>query len=197
MIKDGFNIIDAGCNIGVFSIFANHNFPNSNIYAFEPNNVNFGIFKKTIDINHLADRIHVFNQALGDIKCNKQLKLSKDPLASGSAIEDSQIIQNKDYFTSSFINVDVVAIDDFVKGNNISKIDFIKIDSEGYEKNILLGARNTIQRFSPIIVCSAYHLKNDKVEIPNLIRSISGNYQFKIDDKAEEILIARTNQKEI
>lgn len=190
LVKDGFSIIDAGCNIGVFSIFANHIFPNNNIYAFEPNNVNFQIFKKTIDANQLSTRIHCFNEALGNRKCSKNLKLSKDPLASGSAMEDSRIIQNKDYFSSSSVSVNVTTIDDFVRENNISKIDFIKIDSEGYEKNILLGAKNTIQRFHPIIVCSAYHLKDDKKEIPDLIKSFSERYQFRQDNKAEEILIA-------
>lgn len=197
LIKDGSNIIDVGCNIGIFSLFANKTFPNSNIYSFEPNNITFKILKRTIDINNLNNNINIFNCALGDKEGNKKLRISKDALASGSAIADSQIVSEKNYFSSESVNVNITTIDKFVIDKNIKKVDFIKIDSEGYEKNILLGAKNTIQKFNPTIVCSAYHLKDDKTEIPDLIKSLFKDYGFEIENRVEKILIAKTNQKEI
>lgn len=83
----------------------------------------------------------------------------------------------------------MVTIDSFVEEHKIEKVDFIKMDTEGYERNIIMGAAKTIRRFSPVIVCSAYHLKDDKIKIPELIKSINPEYKYRIEKRGEEDLV--------
>ena len=49
-------------------------------------------------------------------------------------------------------NCKIITIDNFVKLNQLARIDFIKIDVEGYEYKVLKGAIETIKKFSPTII---------------------------------------------
>ncbi len=180
-------IIDAGAQIGVFSVYANYFNPNATIYSFEPSKKIFNLLAKN---TQNSQNIKIFNLALGESeKTINLLTGNKNPLYGGDAIENSEMVLNQ---KEKFLNTEEIkmtTIDKLVETNNIQSVDFIKIDTEGYEKNILLGAKETIKKFSPIIVCSAYHLKNDKIEIPKLIKSIDNNYQYHLTKKWEEDFI--------
>ena len=51
----------------------------------------------------------------------------------------------------------ITTIDDFVKGNNLSRVDFIKADIEGFERHMLAGAQETLARFSPKLELCTYN----------------------------------------
>jgi hypothetical protein len=68
------------------------------------------------------------------------------------------------------------------------KINLIKIDTEGSEREILKGAKETIRRFKPRMAIAAYHLPDDKKMIPKLVLSIRDDYKFKLVNKGEEDL---------
>lgn len=69
-----------------------------------------------------------------------------------------------------------LAIDDFVSRNQLSKIDFIKMDIEGAELAALEGARKTIQRFKPKLAIAIYHSIGDMGRIPNWILDLNLGY---------------------
>lgn len=60
------------------------------------------------------------------------------------------------------------------------KIDFIKMDIEGSEKQAILGAKKIIQEQSPILAISIYHRPKDFWELPLLVRSINKKYRIYI-----------------
>jgi len=193
-IKDNFTIIDAGANIGIFSLFVHHLAPDAKIYAFEPAPKIFDILNRTVVTNKLSDRIHIFQQALGNRKCRVKFMTSmafNDPLATGSIVADSEFSKNRQEIFYQSVITPMTTIDNFVEEHKIDKVDFIKIDTEGYEKQILVGAEKTIKTFRPIISCSAYHLKEDKTEIPQLIKSFVPRYNFTLGEKAEEVFLSR------
>ncbi len=83
-----------------------------------------------------------------------------------------------------------MTIDGFVRQNGLERVDFIKMDTEGYEANILEGARDTIKRFRPIIVMSAYHHEGDENALAKIISSIDAGYAHRLAKAEEEVLIS-------
>jgi len=195
-IKDGDIVIDAGANIGVFSLWAAFLNPAGQIYAFEPSQENFSLLEKNILNNNLKN---VFCQrlALGNQEGEAELlkaSFSLDGLGSSCSLKNSHFADDKEYFYNSFETVPIISIDQFVLLHQLPRLDFIKIDTEGYEKQIIKGAYQTIKKFKPVIACSAYHFKNDKEDIPHLIKEIEPSYHYKLINRGELDLIFYPNK---
>jgi hypothetical protein len=81
-----------------------------------------------------------------------------------------------------------MTLDSFVKEYDVERVDFIKIDTEDSEREILKGAKETIRKFKPRMAIAAYHLPDDKKVIPELLLSIRDDYKFRLVKKGEEDL---------
>lgn len=69
-----------------------------------------------------------------------------------SIIDENNLGMNKIVPVANNIKgsyIDIITIDEYVKEKNIKNIDLIKIDVEGFEMNVLLGGKNSINRFKP------------------------------------------------
>lgn len=102
------------------------------------------------------------NKAVGNE--NKKVCFEEN-LFSSSA---NQIIENGNN------EVDMVCLDDDIQ----EKVDLIKMDIEGGEKNALMGCRKHIKEDKPILLISVYHNNTDLFEIPRMIHSLNSNYRF-------------------
>ncbi len=150
LIKDGDTVVDAGANMGVFSVLAAQN-PAVTVWAFEPTPSTFELLKEN---TKYYPNIRCCNYALGE--ANKQSSILLRVGSGTNCIGEGGI------------PVLMRTIDSF----NIT-MDFLKIDTEGYEANILKGAAETIKKCKPIIAMSAYHNPEDKAELPKLLNSIA------------------------
>lgn len=72
----------------------------------------------------------------------------------------------------------VIPLDAYVRENKIPRVDFIKLDVEGAELDVLKGAAVTISRWKPILNISAYHKWDDFWVLMNFIKSIRPDYEF-------------------
>jgi FkbM family methyltransferase len=139
IIKKGDTILDIGANVGFHSLyFAELAGKNGKVLAFEPVPYNFDVLNTNIKLNSY-ENINVKNIALGNK--NEQLLIDAD--------ENSE---NPGSF-NLFANNGQVAIkcaigDEVIK----EKVDFIKIDVEGYEAFVINGLINTIETYKPNIV---------------------------------------------
>lgn len=70
----------------------------------------------------------------------------------------------------------IVSIDDFIE----EPYTFLKADIESYEYKLLLGARNSIVKWHPLLAICIYHSAADLYDIPLLLHSIEPNYKMKI-----------------
>jgi FkbM family methyltransferase len=169
-------VIDAGAHNGEFSMFAVL-MGAKKVYAFEPVLETANILSENVKISGMENKITVIQKALGDKDCKE--KISFDFVGDGAATIGLR--EGKDSET-----IDVVKLDSFVKKNYIKKIDFIKMDVEGFEKNALLGGKEIIKKFKPILSLSAYHKKDDKVELPKTIKFLRGDYKIILNEFDEE-----------
>jgi FkbM family methyltransferase len=179
-------VIDGGANIGLFSLVASQLTPKGKVYAFEPARVTSAALRKN---TRDCKNIEVLAQGLGD-KARKADMLVHGGFPSGSTVSDSGMpqfgVEAGDLVAEE---ISITTIDDFAKERNLDRVDFIKVDAEGYEKQILRGASQTIARFRPILAVSAYHFPNDRTDIVNIIEGITPEYTHKCSSRAEEDLL--------
>jgi len=72
-----------------------------------------------------------------------------------------------------------------VKSLRLPRVDFIKMDIEGSERNALKGARETLQRWHPRLAISSYHLKGDPAAIAGYVWAIHQDYMIESKDQVD------------
>lgn len=78
----------------------------------------------------------------------------------------------------SDFNNDCTSLDDFVVQKGLEKVDFIKMDIEGYEIGAIQGAEMILSRFGPKLSICSYHAANDYEEMRKLINFYNPQYKF-------------------
>ena len=142
-------IIDIGAHIGETISLFNNNFTIENILAFEANPIVFKkLEKKTKKINN-KNKISLFNLGLGDKEENKVLSIFNDTSSStyNTIDEKTEYYKRKKKFLSLFsknilqkkISTNILPLSKINQVNDLKNIDILKIDTEGYELNILKG----------------------------------------------------------
>lgn len=185
LLKEDSVVIDAGANLGLFSLLACQKVTKGQVYAFEPVKRTFNLLEKN---GKNIKNFYPIRKGLGDRSGHKKIGISNESSACNSII-DSGFYQkfSKTFFKKELI--EIITVDEFVEKNGLSKVDFIKIDTEGYERQVIRGAVKTIKKYKPVIAVSAYHLADDKKEIPKMIKQIDHNYKHKLSARGEEDLI--------
>jgi FkbM family methyltransferase len=169
-VEKGYTVIDAGAWVGDFSIYAAKK--GANVYAFEPSPTNQSLLEKSINLNpHLEGRVTIVPLGLGEKK--ETLAFSEND-EEGNSGGSSFNIKKADSNTT----LEVTTLDDWVRENNIKKVDFIKSDIEGFERHFLRGATNVLKNHSPILSICTYHLPDDKEVLKKIILDANPKYIF-------------------
>jgi len=129
--------------------------------AFEPDPDNFRKLSEYACSLEYADRIRLSQTALSDSKTTLRFDVGH-----GISSVVSQTGNGK---------VFAIPLDAALNKESVS---FIKIDVEGYERNVLLGAEDTIERCRPVLAVSVYHMLNDIWQLPLLLDKFCRNYKF-------------------
>lgn len=75
---------------------------------------------------------------------------------------------------------EIVTLDSYVAKNKLPRVDFIKLDVEGAELDVLRGAAASIVRWKPRLAISAYHKLDDLWTLTDFINSIRPDYKFAV-----------------
>ena len=189
--KKGFSkfeiFFDVGAHRGETIKLFTKNFKIEKIYSFEPSKTNFDYLKKnSLNLSKIKNNIQIIteNFAFGDKNDDIKIKL----LSESSSSTINEIDTNSKYFKKkSFLlynnqdnkfykeeNTIQKKLCDYILDNNISKIDFLKIDTEGYEMKVLLGLEKEFKKISIIMFEHHFNdmiVKNYKFrDINNLLR---------------------------
>lgn len=165
-INNGDIVIDAGAHSGIFSALASS--MGAVVYAFEPI-INHPFY--LIKTSELNPNIKIIPLALSNF--NGYTEMIVDEQDSRASRLEFLKIKKRNY---KKITVKATTLDNWVKENNIEKIDFIKTDIEGAERYFLEGSKWVLKNFSPKLSLSAYHFDDDEVVLPQLIKKINPNY---------------------
>ena len=146
---DGANILDIGANIGNNALYYACVRRAKKVIAFEPMADVFAILQKNVQLNNLENTVFPQNFALGE-KAGNASVLSR-PLFNlgGSEIKADEKGALK-----------IQSLDELEAQNFFTdKIDFIKIDVEGFETPLLKGARSFLARHKPAIQIESHTAK--------------------------------------
>ncbi|MCS3532307.1 FkbM family methyltransferase [Chryseobacterium sp. JUb7] len=168
-LKEGDTFIDIGGNIGLFSLNAAQIVKNTGcVYSFEAFTPNYNQFKKHIEINAFQNVI-LEHLAISDEKGFIEILYNEDYDNVGMA---SSFLKD---FTSKE-KVESISLDQYVKQQQLSRLDLVKIDIEGGEYTALLGMKETLIHFKPKII----------IEINNIALRSSGRSEEELIRLLEE-----------
>ncbi|WP_295161500.1 FkbM family methyltransferase [uncultured Brachyspira sp.] len=137
----------------------------------------------------LGAKIYAFEP---DKNAYDTLKIIKEKYKLNNVILENMLFSSKneaiDFVSMTpntpIVKMNAVTVDEFVESNNFNKIDYLKMDVEGAEINILKGSVNTIKKFRPSLAVAVYHggelFMEDFYKIPIFIKNITENYNYYI-----------------
>ena len=148
--------IDIGANIGKYSEYILMN-SKSKIIAFEPSKICFNQLVKLK--KKFKKKINIFNFGLGN--SNKNLNLYYDKKNSLWSNYNPQVQSINYLINTNLVQKSKIKKLDTVYNDNKKKFNFqiklLKIDTEGYEYDVLLGARNFIKKKKPKYIQIEYN----------------------------------------
>ena len=129
-------------------------YDNSLIYCFEPNKLMNPILKK------IGKNIKVYNYAIADKTDQRKLLINKIDLTNTLSqinknslyLKIKNLISNKSENKDNYKKVKVISLKNFCKTKKIKSIDVLKIDVEGYEYKVLLGAKDILKNVKFIMI---------------------------------------------
>jgi FkbM family methyltransferase len=193
-IKPNNTVIDIGAQIGLMTkLFSDLVGKEGRVYAFEPTPKTFETLKKTIQLNEIAAIAHPIMMAAAEGKKKSFFNISSIDIDAANSLSNTE----RNAHTYS-IEVDVTSVDHFVSEQGIKQVDFIKVDAEGAEYFVLLGARNTILKNKPLINL-ALHPKEIKAmhsslkNIYELIEELNYNVFYKENMISMESFVKQNN----
>ena len=186
-------VFDLGACWGDTALYFSHKTGiGGKVYSFEFIPGNIKLFNINLDLNpHLKNIVQLVEHPVSK---KSECEVYYKDLGPGS-----KVITHP--FEDQTGSAKTISIDDFVKQNNITKVDFIKMDIEGAEPYALEGAIETLKKFKPKLAIAIYHSINDFVNIPNWILDLNLGYQLFLDHftiHAEEtVCFAEVKNREI
>jgi FkbM family methyltransferase len=145
-------IMDVGANVGLMSLQFAAKVPFGRVYSFEPTHYAFEKLKRNLSLNpELACRIfphQVFVSEKSATNCSMVAYSSWK--VDGTKTENDHTI----HFGTpkDTTGIPTISLDEFMLKNHISKIKLLKIDTDGFEYEVLKGAEKLIVNFRPIII---------------------------------------------
>ena len=141
-------IFDVGANIGLYTILASKYAKNCKIFSFEPNPYAFERLQRNVRENSL-ENIELFQMAVGKDICKQKFQLYSTFTTIGHLVKKNK---NTGISIDHNIEVDVTNIDFIVQKYSIPLINILKIDVEGYEIEVLRGARESLGKIQRIVL---------------------------------------------
>lgn len=140
-LKPGMTVVDAGANIGLHTLFfAKRVGPEGRVYAFEPGQTAFDRLQSHVKRNQLSN-VRCFHCALG---------ASEGVVSIVENCQDNSrnFVEQSSPVMTGAQNVVLCSLDQFLEEQGVARVDFLKIDVEGFEPQVLEGASTYLRQQS-------------------------------------------------
>ena len=103
---------------------------------------------------------------MGDRECELDIWINKENSGGNSTLNTGNASEK----------ITLTTLDKFVEDRKLERVDFIKADIEGAERDMLRGACNTLKTFAPKLAICTYHLPDDPEVLENIILKANPDY---------------------
>jgi FkbM family methyltransferase len=153
LIQNSLTVVDVGANIGLYSLIAARLVgKDGNVYAFEPEEDNYKLFLKNIEVNGFGGIISPIKKAVID-KIGNVRFFSGDRDSGESSIFQTPGAGNNETM------VEAISLDEFFSKKNWPPVHVIKMDIEGAEKLALDGMKNLLEKNSSVKLIMEFYPK--------------------------------------
>src|ERR687891_2365945 len=172
--KQGDIVVDIGAHIGLYTIISSKRVgANGKVVAIEAHPSNFEMLKSNIKLNQLTNVIPL-NYAV--YSKETKIKLYLPEVESGYTIYNT-IMSNRAGTEDKFVDVNAQTVDYLLQLNKITDVNWVKIDVEGAEFEVLKGASNVLSKSKDIALLIEVHGLDNYRPILEFL----GSYNFKIE----------------
>jgi FkbM family methyltransferase len=175
-VKPGDIVLDCGANVGVFTRPALERGAKL-VVAIEPAPENIESLKRNFKDEIAAGQVIVYEKGVWDK--DDVLELRRDPTNTAA----DSFVMLKD--GSHGVQAPLTTIDHLVAELKLPRVDYIKMDIEGAEQRALRGGAATIGKYHPRLSLSAYHVPDDPVKIPEIVKAAWPGYTMECGPCAE------------
>jgi FkbM family methyltransferase len=131
-IARDWTVVDIGAALGEFTVYASQKASAGEVYAYEPNPQSFALLQENISLNKLSN-VQAFCVGVCDRPGTMQLNL-----VNGEPLQGKTVFQQPD--AAHIAEIPVITFDQLVQEKVQAGIDLLKLDCEGAEYAILMGA---------------------------------------------------------
>lgn len=185
IIKKDDIVLDGGANIGFHTVQFAKLASEGKVYAFEPQSVIFNVLSTNILLNGASDIVEQHRLGLSDVEAEETLTSMTNP---GVAMGENYINWGGRGFTEG--DGDEKATTVSIDSLDISKLDFIKLDIQGFEYKALKGGINTITSNMPTIFienydgrCDEKHKEQERAPIDFLLNLNYKGYRLLVGNR--------------
>jgi len=185
--KPGMDIIDVGAHIGLFSAVSSKlTGTGGKIICFEPTPGTYEILLQTLKLNKCQNVIPV-QGAVSDKKGKAVFYVSET-----AGCNSNSLVRNKSDKEIKGYDVELFTIDGIVDQYSL-KPGLIKIDAEGAELDVLLGAPNTFRQYKPVLILGLHPFfisqKGDSLE---KIWDLLLQFGYRVKENDRDIYLTKT-----
>jgi FkbM family methyltransferase len=201
--QQGDTVLDVGGCWGDSALYFAHQVgPHGRVFTFEFDPESLSVLRANLALNpDLASRIEVVELALWN-RSGEKLMFNQagrcTSVSRPSVVQDGAHVK-KGGLKKDGLHVKTITLDDFLREAGISRVDFVKLDVEGSELNVLEGASKCFARFRPNAAIAAYHRDDDLVNLPKLLQRSATDYEFFLGSysplEEETVLFARATDR--
>lgn len=195
-IKEGDLVIDIGANIGDTTMLMGLAAGSlGTTLGFEPNPLVYKILQVNANLNKGRHNIIPLPYAISN-KAEEYFYYSSEASFANGGISKSKIKKNSKFVYPE--KVKGIVLEDLLNRDyrdKVEKLSFIKVDTEGFDKEIIKSISSIIDRYKPVIVaeCIKYNTPEEKEELYNVISS-HGYEIFYFSDFVTNAEIIKLNQ---
>ncbi|MDA4122806.1 MAG: FkbM family methyltransferase [Thaumarchaeota archaeon] len=163
-IMPGDVVLDVGAHIGSFTLKAAKEVgPEGRVVSFEPSSENFKLLTLNVNSNDYKNA-KLFNVAVGSGPGTAKLHL-------GNRKGTNSLLSDAGAENVGIEEVPIRTLDSVADELKLSKVSFVKIDVEGFELEVLKGARNVLSSSHPSLAMETHDFGPSEEEIGNYLRT--------------------------